>query len=256
MGRIVFYMGRGRLLLLVCCIAIWGYGACTPDLTQWSVGEAPAPVEQTKINAKNLKIFDQGKAGQASKLPPVAHLSECLSNADCGAGTKCERIYFDYFGDKACYFKCNPKESAPDGTNKACILPEVCIPASNTVETQGLCGSLAAQFLGVGTYKALSQHKLGEKCLLNFGGCSPGLICVYDGSANADASIGRCVQKCEIGFPCSKNEDCAVDPDTKVAMVCKLGRCATRQEAVFNPCTLEPGTKCQVLASSNGACLK
>ncbi len=205
-------------LLLIFLLIPFISNACGEP--EWPVHEAkPAQKPDTsKYKNPQLNILP-GKPGQKVIFPKLTHLASCNSDSDCGGQFRC----LDLFGaGSMCFFKCDPKKGTSGVQNPDCIKPENCIELSNG---DGVCVDLPSQLFGAGSYKTIVNLKPGEKCLLRYGGCVHGYICV-DTAKNG--SIGTCQEEC---IP-------AVDPNSKVQPVCKT-----------------KGTVCKRLASGYGACL-
>ncbi len=203
-------------LLGVAVLYIFSVG-CGSEV--WTVAEPQQPKEyKEKYKNPSLNILP-GKPGQAPQFPSMKHLAFCEQDTDCGGKFRCVNI----FGNGGmCYFKCDPTKAADGEQNPDCIRPENCVEIR---QGEGICVDLPSQLFGIGSYKAIVNLKPGEKCLLRYGGCITGYICV-DTSKNG--SVGVCTEEC---VP-------AVDPNSKVQPVCKT-----------------KGTVCKRLASGYGACL-
>ena len=163
-------------------------------------------------------LFPGGKPGTNPVYPKAVHLKDCSDGSACEGGTSCLRLS----GASACFFKCDPKNGEGEVQNPDCIAPENCIRLNNG---EGVCIFFPGQLYGSGSYKGLIRHKPQAKCLLRYGGCQEGYLCV---DTKNDGSIGTCEEKCQPAtHSASKNQP----------------KCNT------------PNTKCKSLASGVGACL-
>lgn len=163
-------------------------------------------------------LFPNGQSGKAPTYPDAVHLKDCTADGSCSGGTTCLRLS----GASACFFNCDPKNGEGDVQNPDCIAPENCIRLNGG---NGVCIFFPGQLYGSGSYKGLVRHKPQAKCLLRYGGCLEGHICV---DTKNDGSIGTCEESCQP----------PTHADSK-----NVPKCNT------------PNTKCKLLASGVGACL-
>lgn len=200
--------------------------ACSPEPLGKIVG--PAETSSSKpgqpIDATNADPFlGAGSTGNPS-FPKVTHLSPCQSDADCegqiSSSTK-KQFCANLFGEPTCFFPCDPKKGIEDRQNPECLQPENCVELS---DGSGLCVSIPGQLYGIGTYQAVVRRNLGDACLLRYGGCLDGLICVA-----RSGSVGTC------------RPECTLQPNPNSSRP--------------SECAAYPGTSCKALASGFGACL-
>lgn len=220
--RIVNLFCRVTMLALTAALL---FAACGPV----DLGIPPDPLEKSNTPSEQAalpSLFDNPKDGNKPTYPNASHLARCTSDSDCFGGTRCINLFGEQDAD-LCYFRCDPKKGIGDVQNPGCIEPENCIELTSSDGTvSGICIALPGQLYGIGGYKAVVSHKQGESCLLRYGGCDIGLICVDTGK---NGSIGTCEESCT---PKSLS-------DSKNSPSCKTA-----------------GTKCVELASGAGACLK
>lgn len=166
----------------------------------------------------NEVIFPGQKEGEAPNYPDSAHLKQCGTGfPECTGGTSCLGLR----GASACFFQCNPDNGEGEVQNPDCIKPENCIRLSNG---GGVCIFFPGQLYGSGSYEALVRHKQGERCLLRYGGCLEGHICV---DTKNDGSIGTCEESCiPKTIPDSKNQPkCGDSKKTCRALASGVGAC-------------------------------
>lgn len=169
-----------------------------------------APVKSEQLNLL------PGTPGEAPIFPASHHLSPCEGSGDCVGGTNCVSL-----GTGACFYTCDPKKASGGDQNPDCIAPENCIELSGG---SGSCIALPGQLYGSGSYKAIIRLEAGARCLLRYGGCTDGYLCV---DTQRHGSIGRCTEECNISTP----------------------------NAPVQPTCQTPNTTCQRLISGFGACL-
>lgn len=82
------------------------------------------------------------------------------------------------------------KKGTGDIQSPDCLLPENCLELSTSDgKTVGYCIYIPGQLYGSGSYKAVIRHPQGAQCLIRYGGCDTGLICV---DVRGSGSVGTC----------------------------------------------------------------
>lgn len=215
-----------RFFALLGVLAVLLAVACTPEPQGKVVG--PAEISAFRLippmgAAEADPFLGAGSTGNPT-FPKVTHLSPCKTDAECEgqiSSTTKKQFCANLFGEPTCFFPCDPKKGTEDRQNPDCLQPENCVELS---DGNGLCVSIPGQLYGIGTYQAVVRRELGDACLIRYGGCLDGLICVA-----RTGSVGTCRPECTL----------QVNPNS------------TRP----NECTVYPGTACKPLASGLGACL-
>jgi len=192
--------------------------ACSPP----DPGIIPDPTEPEKKQLPKEEepdLFPIKNPGQGDKAVPARHLASC-EKKPCNPNMECVSLFSG--ADNTCLFKCDPDKGTGDKQNPDCLLPENCI---RLTDGSGVCIYFPGQLYGTGSYKAIIRHKAGEKCLMRYGGCDEGLICV---DTKRSGDFGICTEEC---FP------------------------ATLDSSKRKPECKTPGTTCKSLVSGMGACL-
>ncbi len=237
-------LARRLLSLFLLSIGGFAFVACSIALDPLPDDPNNVPPKKstaTPPKAEKIPLFNNKKIPATGSLfQEPKHLSVCKKDEDCGSGIppsggsqRCVNL----FGTATCFFPCDPKKGTGEVQNPDCIRPENCIRLTNG---EGLCIYVPGQLYGIGSYGAVVQHKQGDKCLMRFGGCIDGFICV---DTKRHGSVGTCQEECVPAPSCTKNSDCPHNQK------CVKGFCDQP-----NPCKT-PGTVCTRLASGFGACL-
>jgi hypothetical protein len=212
-----------RVLAGLFVVGFVAFAACAPVEEGKSLTTPDKQTDKLE-DPKAYNMFPSGTVGKKPDYPKASHLLQCEQDSDCFGGTRCINL----FGEGGlCFYKCDPKKGTGETQNSDCIEPENCIELSSSGgEVAGICVSLPGQLYGIGSYKAFVRHKQGAKCLLHYGGCESGFICV---DTSGRGSVGTCEEQCTPpALDSSKNQP----------------KCATA------------GTTCKKLANGDGACLK
>ena len=225
-----------RLLAAMILFVGLGFGACSMQSEPPGVTRGPLPSneyteEPGRPSFKDRDpFFGQQPTEQPPKYVPVTHLAPCSAATDCGGRvtpTSGEQSCQNLLGDPLCFYPCDPKKGTGEVQNPDCIQPENCLElSSGGGQTVGYCIYIPGQLYGSGSYKAVIRHKQGTDCLIRYGGCDNGLLCV---DIRGRGSIGTCE------FECIPTTD---DAENR-------RRCEN----------LRAGTTCKRLASGFGACL-
>lgn len=220
MARILSLFSSGpRVLVIGVAVSMLMFIACGPE-DLGNVAQPGKTVEPSIETGKPLDFWGgKNHVGVPGAKPPAGtHLSSCENTSDCSTGKSCINL----FGGPLCFYKCEPDKGTGNTQNPNCIEPENCVRLN---DGSGICVAIPGQLYGIGSYQAVVNHKQGERCLLRFGGCEAGLICV---DLKQEGSIGTCEEVCTPAIKGSKNQ-----PNCQTA-----------------------GTTCKTLSSGLGACLK
>lgn len=187
MVRMIHFVCSPQRLLALLFVGALFFAAC--GQVDLGVPPSPAGTSTTKLpKAQKYNMFPKGTIGTAPSFPKSNHLSACSGNSDCLTGTECVNL----FGQGGvCFFKCDPIKGTGEKQNPDCIEPENCVELNNG---SGVCVAIPGQLYGIGGFKAFVKHKQGERCLLQYGGCYYGLVCV---DTKQNGSIGTCEEVCE-----------------------------------------------------------
>lgn len=225
----LFFVWLARVLLVFGgMFFLYTTTACfipAPPLPEENHGSLPSK-DSGDSKAVVPKFFADPPYPQGQDLPKVTHLTPCQSDAECGSGippSGGKQICLNFSGTPSCFFPCDPKKADPDKQNPDCLAPETCIRLN---DGSGACAYFPGLLYGIGTYKGIVSHPPHKPCLLRFGGCVDGHICV---DTRRHGSVGTCEEACQL----------ATDANSKNQPACKT-----------------EGTTCKMLLSGIGACLK
>ncbi|MCB9637950.1 MAG: hypothetical protein H6727_03485 [Myxococcales bacterium] len=222
-----FFSTRRSAFLLAASLlfAAVGFGACGDPSRPPGTTDGPlAPQDRKEAErpqGKDYYPFSQPySTGTPPKYVPVTHLSVCEASTDCSGRVtpqSGEQACVNLLGDPLCYYPCDPKKGTGDTQNPDCLLPENCLELkTDGGQTVGYCIYIPGQLYGNGSYKAVIRHPLGGQCLIRYGGCDTGLLCV---DVRGNGSIGTCEPECiPVDDATTNDKSCA---DKKAGTTCK-----------------------------------